>query len=103
MTDDASRKAFETWAINSQMALNLERYMDSYKYAPTATAYAAYCARAAFIKAAMANHWLVAVHCNHEDKTDRAQCSCGEWRGKEMASVGEAVQDYCDHLLEQTL
>ena len=52
------------------------------------------------LKKTMMDHWLFAVNCNHEAKTDTAQCSCSRWRGEEMPSIGKAVENYFEHFWE---
>jgi hypothetical protein len=49
----------------------------------------------------LSKHYLMGVHCNHENKTDRAQCFCTVWRGPEMPSVGDAVASWIDHIVQE--
>lgn len=51
--------------------------------------------------AVLKEHWLSHIQCNHENKTDKAFCSCSEMGGEECHSVGAAVQSWIDHVLEQ--
>jgi hypothetical protein len=44
------------------------------------------------------DHWLVAVQCDHEAKTDTAVCSCSRWKDVPHASVGDAVKAWIDHV-----
>lgn len=47
------------------------------------------------------DHWLVSVNCDHTAKTDRAQCSCSLVEFPVRPSVGDAVNDWVNHVLEQ--
>src|SRR4029077_17090487 len=47
---------------------------------------------------ALKDHWLFAIECHHEAKTDQAVCACG-LKTPERESVGKAVQDWIEHVL----
>lgn len=51
------------------------------------------------IRRTLREHWLVEIRCDHERSTDRAVCSCSMWRGDEVMSVGEAVEDWIGHVI----
>ena len=42
-------------------------------------------------------HWLFAIECHHEAKTDQAVCACG-LKTQERENVGAAVQDWIQHV-----
>jgi hypothetical protein len=49
------------------------------------------------IKVRLAQHWLVELRCNHEDRTDEAVCSCALWGSGPRPTVGDAVQARIEH------
>lgn len=51
------------------------------------------------VREALRSHWLTQIVCDHDAKTDRACCSCSEWRGPVVNSVGAAVESWIDHVL----
>jgi len=53
------------------------------------------------LRRVLREHWLVSVNCDHDKKTDRAQCSCSLVAFPERPSVGAAVSDWIDHVIEQ--
>lgn len=46
-------------------------------------------------------HYLSAVQCDHEAKTDLACCWCAVWSSGPRPSIGEAVDAWVGHVLEQ--
>jgi len=42
-------------------------------------------------------HWLFAIKCHHEAKTDQSVCACG-LKSPERENVGKAVQDWIEHI-----
>lgn len=42
-------------------------------------------------------HFLYAIVCNHEAKTDVAQCGCSLWLCPPQSSIGAAVDRYVEH------
>ncbi len=46
-------------------------------------------------------HWLTGLECDHEAKTDVANCFCGRWRPAPEPSVGQAVERWVEHVMEQ--
>lgn len=53
--------------------------------------------QAALVFTLLADHWPTIV-CDHERKTDKAQCSCCTYEPPECPSVGAAVQSWIDHV-----
>lgn len=53
------------------------------------------------MKATLQNHWVTAVECNHEDKTDTVRCSCSVWTGTPQPSIGKAIEQWVQHVMEQ--
>jgi hypothetical protein len=51
------------------------------------------------LRSVLRDHWPTII-CDHEAKTDRAQCSCCTYEPPVMPSVGAAVDSWIDHLLE---
>ena len=51
------------------------------------------------VAAALREHWLTGVVCDHDAKTDRATCACSLWRCDPQPNVGAAVNAWIDHLL----
>jgi hypothetical protein len=49
----------------------------------------------------LSKHYLMGVHCDHENGTDRPQCYCTVWRGPEMPSVAAAVAAWIDHVVQE--
>lgn len=45
-------------------------------------------------------HWLHAIQCNHEARTDESLCVCG-WRSKSQPTVGLAVGEWIMHVQGQ--
>lgn len=46
-------------------------------------------------------HWLTGVECNEGRGTDTANCFCTHWRSTEQPNVGQAVERWIEHVLEQ--
>lgn len=46
-------------------------------------------------------HWLTGLECDHDAKTDVANCFCGKWRPAPEPSVGQAVERWVEHVMEQ--
>jgi hypothetical protein len=44
-------------------------------------------------------HYLFAIQCDHEAKTDVPLCSCSKWPCPPQPSIGEAVERWIDHVL----
>lgn len=53
------------------------------------------------MKATLQDHWVTAVECNHEDKTDTVRCSCSVWTGTPQPSIGKAIEQWVQHVMEQ--
>lgn len=53
------------------------------------------------IRETLKDHWLTQIRCDHANKTDKASCACSEMAGPECNSVGEAVESWIDHFIEQ--
>lgn len=51
------------------------------------------------IESVLRDHWLVSVNCDHEKKTDRAQCACSLIQFQERPSVQDAVNDWVEHVM----
>lgn len=52
------------------------------------------------VEAALREHWLTGIICNHDDKTDVATCFCARWRSADAHNVASAVSDWIQHVLE---
>lgn len=52
------------------------------------------------VHAALEQHWITSVNCDKDAGTNYASCSCSEWRGKTWNSVGAAVREWIDHVME---
>lgn len=50
------------------------------------------------LRAALGDHWLAQVECDHEAKRDRPICGCSEVDLGWHPTVGAAVQAWIDHL-----
>lgn len=59
-------------------------------------------ARAGFAEM-LRKHWLWQVECHHETKTDTPRCSCSRWPCEPQPSVGEAVERWIEHVLEELI
>ena len=46
----------------------------------------------------LAIHWITAIECDHEARTDTVRCSCSVWTGTPRASVGAAVTQWIEHV-----
>lgn len=44
-------------------------------------------------------HWLTAMECNHEAKTDTVRCYCTVWTGTPQPSVAAAIEQWVEHVL----
>ncbi len=51
------------------------------------------------VQDALREHWLMAVDCDHEAKTDTARCYCTVWTGTAQPSVGQAVNEWIRHVI----
>lgn len=51
------------------------------------------------MRAALREHWITGIECDHVNKTDRAVCSCTVWRCEPMPTVGDAVDCWISHVL----
>lgn len=51
-------------------------------------------------RAALAAHWLYQIICNHEAKTDRSCCGCGQFQSTSQPNVGEAAKRWVEHVQE---
>lgn len=47
------------------------------------------------------DHYVTAIDCDHEAKTDTVRCSCSIWTGTPQPSVRDAVRQWVDHVLER--
>lgn len=44
-------------------------------------------------------HYVTAVDCNHQAMTDTVRCSCSVWTGTPQPSVGQAINEWVQHVL----
>lgn len=51
-------------------------------------------------RAALTEHWLYQIICNHEAKTDRSCCGCGQFQSTSQPNVGEAAARWVEHVQE---
>jgi hypothetical protein len=51
---------------------------------------------------ALTGHYVTAIDCDHDAKTDIVRCSCSVWTGTPQPSVGAAVREWADHVMEVT-
>lgn len=56
--------------------------------------------RREMVAAALREHWLTGVQCNHDDKTDVATCFCARWRSADSPNVAVAVSEWINHVME---
>ncbi len=52
------------------------------------------------LREVLADHYPTVI-CNHEARTDRAQCSCCGYEPRICRSVGEAVRTWIDHVIAE--
>ena len=55
------------------------------------------------VREVLKEHWLVDVICDHEKKTDRAQCACSRIRFSEHPSVGAAIDEWIENIFSPRL
>jgi len=60
-------------------------------------------AGAASFAAALKEHWLTGVECDHEAKTDTATCYCSVWRSKPMPNIPAAVGEWIEHVKQAAI
>jgi hypothetical protein len=53
------------------------------------------------LRAALFDHWVTGIVCDHEAKTDRVTCSCSVWRCPPQPCVGDAIKMWINHVFEQ--
>lgn len=53
------------------------------------------------LEAVLRAHWLASIQCDPIAKTDTANCSCSMVQLPTMPSIGEAVETWIAHILEQ--
>ena len=51
------------------------------------------------LRSTLALHYITAIDCDHDAKTDTVRCNCSVWTGAPQPSVGAAVQEWIDHVL----
>lgn len=51
------------------------------------------------LRTVLREHWLTAIDCDHEAKTDTARCYCTRWTGAPQPNVGAAVEEWIAHVL----
>ena len=47
---------------------------------------------------ALRDHYLAGIDCNEENHTDKAACSCALMMSSPQPSIGQAVQQWIDHV-----
>lgn len=45
-------------------------------------------------------HYVTAIECDHDAKTDTIRCNCSVWTGTPQPSVGAAVGEWVEHVME---
>lgn len=44
-------------------------------------------------------HYVTAIDCDHDAKTDTVRCNCSVWTGQPQPSIGKAVMEWVDHVI----
>lgn len=53
------------------------------------------------VAAVLREHWLTGLECDHDAKTDVANCFCSKWRPAPEPSVGKAVERWIEHVIDE--
>ena len=52
------------------------------------------------LRKVLTDHWLAEIHCDHENKTDQARCSCSRVNLPVKNSIGEAASTWVEHVID---
>lgn len=53
------------------------------------------------LRETLREHWITSIGCDHAAGTDTPSCSCSQWKGPTVNSVGAAVNAWIEHVLTQ--
>lgn len=97
MADDFPHKHL----IETRRCYHERNHIIRQRDATIATLQATLAERERQMRETLKQHWVTAVDCNHEEKKDTVRCSCSVWTGTPKSSVGQAIDEWIDHVVDR--